>query len=61
MRTMRKDGLSFRRISEVLRKDKVSVSHTGVSNILRDEEKNKLKTRRIKERIKNSFIQTINS
>ncbi len=61
MRTMRKDGLSYRRISEVLRKDKVSVSHTGVSNILRDEEKNKLKTRRIKERIKNSFIQTINS
>ncbi len=52
MKKMRKDGLSFRKISEVLKKDKVSLSHTGVSNILRDELKQKMKLKKVKETIK---------
>ena len=49
---MKKNGLSFRKISEVLKKDKVSLSHTGVSNILRDDSKQKLKLKKVKETIK---------
>jgi DNA invertase Pin-like site-specific DNA recombinase len=52
MKKLRKDGLSFRKISEVLKKDKVSLSHTGVSNILRDELKQKMKLKKVKETIK---------
>jgi DNA invertase Pin-like site-specific DNA recombinase len=53
MKKMKKDGLSLRRISEVLNeKEGVKISYQGISNILKDEEKKKLKTRRVNERIR---------
>jgi putative DNA-invertase from lambdoid prophage Rac len=52
MKKLRKEGLSYRKISDELKKDKIEISHVGISNILRDEEKKKLKQKRIKERIK---------
>jgi len=54
MKKLRKDGHSYRKISEFLKKDKVSLSHTGVSNILRDESKQKMKLKKVKETIKRS-------
>ncbi len=52
MKILRKDGLSFRKISDVLKKEQIELSHQGISNILKDEERNKLKTRRVNERMK---------
>ncbi len=52
MKVMRKDGMSYRKISEILEKEKIEISHQGISNILKDEETKKLKTRRVNERIK---------
>jgi hypothetical protein len=54
MKKLRNEGLSYRKISDELKKDAVVISHVGISNILRDEGKKKLKQKRIKERIKNS-------
>ena len=54
MKKLRNKGLSYRKISDELKKDAVVISHVGISNILRDEGKKKLKQKRIKERIKNS-------
>ena len=56
MKKMRKSGTSFRNISKELERDGIRMTHMTVSNILRDEEKNKLKTRRVKEKIKSSFL-----
>jgi putative DNA-invertase from lambdoid prophage Rac len=47
-------GLSYRKISDELKKDGVKLSHVGISNILRDEEKKKQKQKRIQKRIKDS-------
>jgi putative DNA-invertase from lambdoid prophage Rac len=54
MKKLKKEGLSYRKITDELKKDGVVISHVGISNILRDEEKKKLKQKRIKERIKES-------
>jgi DNA invertase Pin-like site-specific DNA recombinase len=55
MKLLREEnGLSYRKISDALKIDGVFISHCGISNILRDEEKKKLKQKRIKERIKDS-------
>jgi hypothetical protein len=48
------NGLSYRKISDELKKDGIKLSHVGISNILRDEEKKKLKQKRIQKRIKES-------
>ena len=53
---MKKDGVSLRKMSEVIgnepymKKNKKSLSHMGISNILKDEDNKKLKMRRIKKR-----------
>ncbi len=60
MKKMRRDGLSYRRMQKVLEGDEIKMTHMTVSNILRDEEKNKLKTRRVKEKIKSSFLEEVN-
>ena len=60
MKKMRRDGLSYRRIQKILEDDEIKMTHMTVSNILRDEEKNKLKTRRVKEKIKSSFLEEVN-
>ena len=60
MKKMRKNGMSFRSISDDLERGGIRMTHMTVSNILRDEEKNKLKTRRVKEKIKSSFHQALN-
>ena len=52
MKTLQKDGYSLRKISEMLKKDKVSLSHTGISHILKSEPKQKMKLRKVKETIK---------
>jgi putative DNA-invertase from lambdoid prophage Rac len=54
MKKLKKEGLSYRKISDEIKKDGVVISHVGISNILRDEEKKKLKQKRIQKRIKDS-------
>ena len=54
MKKLKKEGLSYRKISDDLKKDGVVISHVGISNILRDEEKKKQKQKRIQKRIKDS-------
>ena len=54
MSKLRKEGLSYRKISDELKKEGVKLSHVGISNILRDEEKKKQKQKRIQKRIKDS-------
>jgi len=60
MKKMKKDGLSFRKISEAINKEpymkenEKSLSHQAISNILKDETKKKQKTKRVKDKIKQS-------
>ena len=54
MKKLKKEGLSYRKISDEIKKDGVIISHVGISNILRDEEKKKQKQKRIQKRIKDS-------
>ena len=54
MKTLQKDGYSLRKISEMLKKDNVTLSHTGISHILKSEPKQKMKLRKVKEIIKRS-------
>ena len=60
MKKMKKDGLSFRKISEAINKEQYmkenekSLSHQAISNILKDETKKKQKTKRVKDKIKQS-------
>ena len=60
MKKMKKDGLSFRKISEAInkepymKKNEKSLSHQAISNILKDETKKKQKTKRVKDKIKQS-------
>jgi len=61
MKKMRKSGMSFRSISDDLERGGIRKTHMTVSNILRDEEKNKLKIRRVKDKIKSSFLEQVNS
>ena len=61
MKKMRKSGMSFRSISDDLKRGGIRKTHMTVSNILRDEEKNKLKIRRVKDKIKSSFLEQVNS
>tara|TARA_Y100000593_G_C4260404_1_gene311879 strand:+ start:370 stop:1116 length:747 start_codon:yes stop_codon:yes gene_type:complete len=60
MKKLQKDGLSLRKISEAVNKDKYmkendkSLSHQAISNILKDEMKKKQKIKRVKDKIKKS-------
>ena len=60
MNKMRKDGMSYRKISDEINKEQYmkenekSLSHQAISNILKDETKKKQKTKRVKDKIKQS-------
>jgi putative DNA-invertase from lambdoid prophage Rac len=60
MKKLKKDGMSLRKISEEVNKDKYmtesdkSLSHQAISNILKDESKKKQKIKRVKDKIKQS-------
>ena len=52
MKKLRKEGLAFRKIEEVMKKDKVSLSHTSIRYILQTEKTKKMKLQKVKETIK---------
>ena len=60
MKKMKKDGMSYRKISDEINKDEYmkkndkSLSHMSISNILKDESKKKQKIKRVKDKIKKS-------
>jgi putative DNA-invertase from lambdoid prophage Rac len=60
MNKMRKDGMSYRKISDeinkeqYMKKNEKSLSHQAISNILKDETKKKQKIKRVKDKIKKS-------
>tara|TARA_Y100000593_G_scaffold91707_1_gene181307 strand:- start:629 stop:1366 length:738 start_codon:yes stop_codon:yes gene_type:complete len=52
MKMLRKEGLSYRKIEDAIKKDRVTLSHTSIRYILETEKMQKTKLKKVKETIK---------